>query len=107
VENRILGTTHAGLGGMLADKWNFPQCLVDMIKYHDSFPEGCVDESLYFVHVADAIANELAPDENIGVRTPISLRAIDALNLSEEELNQLREQTSVQLELAQELLGVM
>ena len=107
VENRILGTTHAGLGGMLADKWNFPQCLVDMIKYHDSFPEGCVDESLYFVHVADAIANELAPAENIGIRAPISLRAIDALNLSEEELNQLREQTSVQLELAQELLGVM
>lgn len=107
VERRVLGTTHAELGGALAEKWNFPPALVDMIRYHDTFPEGTVDDSIYCVHVADAIANDLAPAETSGILPGIHESATLALGLKQDEIDELRVATAAQIEKAREMLGVL
>jgi len=107
VERRVLGTTHAELGGALAEKWNFPPALVDMIRFHDVFPEGTVDDSIYCVHVADVIANELSPAETTGVQSGIQPAALLALGLSESDVEELRATTTGQIEKAKDLLGVL
>ncbi len=107
VERRVLGTTHAELGGALAEKWNFPPALVDMIRYHDTLPEGAVDDSIYCVHVSDSIANDLAPAETSGILAGIHESAILALGLKQEEIDELRVATAAQIEKARDMLGVL
>lgn len=107
VERRVLGTTHAELGAALAEKWNLPPVLVEMIRCHDAPPEGVVDDSILCVHVADAIANELAPAETAGIASGIHPTAMTQLGITESELEQLRETTAAQLAKAQDLLGVL
>ncbi|MCU0316617.1 MAG: HDOD domain-containing protein [Fimbriimonadaceae bacterium] len=106
VERRILGTTHAELGGTLAEKWNFPQGLVNMIRHHDQIPDNMIDPGVYCCHVADAIANELAGPEVVGVFRPAHLRAQQWLGFSDEQWEGLKTHTSEQVEKAKDMLGV-
>lgn len=108
VESRILGVTHAQLGGILAEKWNFPQPLIEMIQGHDLIPEiGNVPDAVYCTHIADAIANELAPGDIVGIPSPPSPKAMAWLGFSDDDFAQLKQRTSDQVELAREMLGVM
>ncbi len=34
VEEKLLGIDHAGVGGLIAEHWNFPVVLTDAIRYH-------------------------------------------------------------------------
>lgn len=107
VESRILGVTHSELGGVLADKWNFPGQLTDMIRLHDTVGDGQISDSVMCVHVADVIANELAPTESVGTPHPIDPRAVAWLGYSEAEWAQLKQETAEQVEKARDLLGVL
>lgn len=108
VESRILGVTHAQLGGILGEKWNFPQPLIDMIQGHDHIPDsGKVDDAVYCTHIADAIANELAPPEIVGTPSPVDAKARIWLGISDEEFEGLKQRTAEQVALAREMLGVM
>lgn len=106
VEERILGVTHAQLGGILGEKWNFPETLVDVIQSHDKLTEAYTPAH-YCVHIADAIANELAPTELVGTPSNIEDKAIAWLGFSEEDMNGLKAKTGEQVELAKEMLGVL
>ncbi len=58
-ENLLTGINHAELGSIVARKWNFPQVLIDVIRYHhcpDEAPENHrkISEIIY---VADMIAH--------------------------------------------------
>ena len=59
-ENRILGYNHADLGMLLAEKWNLPARLVQVIAHHHA-PEGAgsfaVEASI--VHLADIFCRAL------------------------------------------------
>lgn len=107
VERRILGTTHAELGGSLAERWNFPVELVAMIRGHDNIPDGPVDDQVMAVHIADHIANQLGTAESTCIHPPLHAAALDWLGLDEEGLAELRDQTAVQVEKARDMLGLL
>lgn len=59
-EERVVGADHCTIGAAIATKWNFPQKLIDSIKYHHSYEtarnENCADMHLIsIIHIADAI----------------------------------------------------
>jgi putative nucleotidyltransferase with HDIG domain len=56
-ERSILGFDHAQVGGVIAEKWGFPQVLVDCIKGHhdprrEAFDSGALDAS----HIGNIVA---------------------------------------------------
>jgi len=63
-ENLSAGMNHAELGAMIAEKWNFPERLVVVIRYHHD-PEAVSDE---YKDLVDAVylANMFCEYENSG-----------------------------------------
>ncbi|HUZ18883.1 MAG TPA: HDOD domain-containing protein [Spirochaetia bacterium] len=59
IEDLAAGLNHAEIGGLIAEKWNFPESLVASIKYHheplESGPEHA--DVVYTVYLANAICN--------------------------------------------------
>lgn len=56
-EERVLGVNHAEVGAAVLEGWNFPQAIVDVVRWHHE-PDSCPGDSLTvdLVHVSDAIA---------------------------------------------------
>jgi putative nucleotidyltransferase with HDIG domain len=57
-EKETAPMTHAGVGALLADHWNFPQALRDAIAYHHC--PGCAGDNVRLasiVHIADILAH--------------------------------------------------
>lgn len=58
-EKIISGVNHGEVGAKVAEKWNFPKPLIDVIRYHHS-PEESPEETkklVYLVNIADAICH--------------------------------------------------
>ncbi|MEW6411920.1 MAG: HDOD domain-containing protein [Candidatus Zixiibacteriota bacterium] len=55
-ESKLLGTDHAEVGALIAEKWRFPQSIVDDIRWHHN-PEGAPEpqEGIDIVHISDAM----------------------------------------------------
>lgn len=107
VEQRILGTTHAELGGILAEKWNFPSELIELVHMHEPLPSTDIDDKLMCVHLADAIAGELSPKEISGVSSPADQRAKNWLGYNDEQWNKLKSHTEEQVQAAKDMLGML
>lgn len=107
VEQRILGITHAELGGVLADKWNFPPVLADIIRGHDPLPQGPTSDTVMCVHIADSLADELSTNEAMGVSAGLDPRAIEWSQFGENQWNELRQRTADQVNNAKDLLGML
>ena len=59
LENLFIGLNHAEIGAMLATKWNFPEILVESIRYHHD-PRGCRPEArdiVFIVYLANCVVN--------------------------------------------------
>jgi putative nucleotidyltransferase with HDIG domain len=58
-ENKILSFNHATLGGHVAQKWNFPQQIVDAITYHHEplAYSGPYQEMVYVVTIANYLCS--------------------------------------------------
>jgi len=69
VEREIMGFTHPKIGGLLAEKWNFPEEYVLAVKYHhhEIFPAAVRENPQYqiIVHCV-GVGNQLAKAINIG-----------------------------------------
>jgi len=62
-EKKEISITHARIGGYLASKWQLPESLVDVIRYHHTVSKNANDFNLLIiVHVADIIANSFMSD---------------------------------------------
>ena len=57
-ESRILGISHASLGGYIAENWNLPRSIVDGILYHHDPILGSKD-ICYLVFLADCVAHRI------------------------------------------------
>ena len=58
-EDLSAGLNHAEIGAKIALKWNFPEVLIEAIRYHH-MPTECDDEYrdvIYTVYLANALAN--------------------------------------------------
>ncbi|MEZ5162462.1 MAG: HDOD domain-containing protein [Fimbriimonadaceae bacterium] len=107
VEARILGTTHCELGGILAEKWNFPPALTDMIRYHYPLPDGQVTDDVMCAHIADCIANKFADPSVVGFSGPMDERAKAWIGFRDEQWKVLEDNTAAQVQHAKEMLGML
>ncbi len=55
-EKQILDTNHALIGGWLLRRWEFPQSLINAIKYHHSFNKILEDDIVKYVYFGDIVA---------------------------------------------------
>ncbi len=47
IENEKIGVNHAEMGAFVAEKWNYPDEIKKVIKYHHNFPYPYVKERIY------------------------------------------------------------
>lgn len=110
-EEEIFGFDHAIVGSMVIKKWNFPDFLVNIARYHNdisSYKDGdsYIGLMLALVNFADLLCNKLG----IGRRTPqegidiMSCDCIRVLNFSQEQVDDLQEEIPQILEREKEWL---
>ena len=106
MESKKLGFTHCELGASLLDRWNFPDKLVEIVRYHHTpdDPDLCKDKPelandvrqiAHIVCMSDAICVALGYGMYHPEETP-DLGAVSsqhALNLSAEQIAEICEQT--------------
>ncbi len=84
IEDLSAGLNHAEIGGLIAEKWNFPQSLVESIKYHHE-PSECDPEHadvVYTVYLANAICSL---ERNEIVFEQLDQRVLDDFGISSEK----------------------
>jgi putative nucleotidyltransferase with HDIG domain len=107
VEKKVLGTSHAELGADLAEKWNFPDELVSMIRCHDGeFPPG-EPYPEYCIHIADILSDAIAEQEFVGLKTPILPRAADWAGFKAEDYEEIKLNMIASVERAKQVLGML
>jgi len=58
-EKEILGLTHQEIGSFVAQKWNLPESLCDVIEFHHNPSEAKVNSKLVsIIHLADSMTQE-------------------------------------------------
>ncbi|MCH5290569.1 MAG: HDOD domain-containing protein [Treponema sp.] len=58
-ERMIAGVNHGGVGALIAEKWNFPDVIINVIRYHHN-PEDAPQEfrkPVYIVYLADLLSH--------------------------------------------------
>jgi putative nucleotidyltransferase with HDIG domain len=87
-EKAVLGITHEEVGLWLADKWNFPRIIKDIISYHHS-PGLCFDhkKETAIAHFADVVV------KGVGITSaadpfvpPFDDNGFKALSLSDDDI---------------------
>jgi HD-like signal output (HDOD) protein len=107
VEQRALHTDHATLGGMLANKWNFPEDLTELIARHESpispdeYPSGAC------LSIADRLVCSMHDEGACGFAQGLDDSQVIWLGLNAEEVAALREEVDIQINHAKELLGLI
>lgn len=118
-EKNVLGINHAEAGALVAEAWNFPQHMVQAIRWHhDPSQAEDVDSSVDIVHVADALCImqgfgigrdglQYRPDEKAISRLKLSntmvQQAVCKLISSSEELVNMFGQSSANRDNGQEV----
>lgn len=99
IENKILGTNHTLVGGLLAERWSFSDVLTDVVKYHHNPDKKCADTDLnLIVYLADLLMTQFNSGlelERMDSET-LSLR-LKAAGLSSERFPDLVDQIPLKL----------
>ncbi len=86
-ELAVLGIDHAEVGALLLDRWNFPQNIIEVVRWHH-YPNNYPDEKIVIdlVHVSD----------NLCMKTGIGI-GVDGLKhrVSQESLSRLKLSTDI------------
>jgi putative nucleotidyltransferase with HDIG domain len=92
-EQQLLGIDHAQVGGLIAEKWNFPLILVDAIRYHHtpSFARG--NQKLpAIVNVANSFFENTGNQNALFFERSIHLETYQILNISQEQIDKMHVQ---------------
>jgi len=54
-EIEVFGTSHAEVGGLLAEQWRFPEVFIDVIRHHHDSQTDTMTPLTHLVHIADKI----------------------------------------------------
>ncbi len=93
IEEKILGYTHAQIGKIMAEQWNFPAALQEAIAFHH-IPKKAQNSPVIvaIVHIADIISRLIGIGCGVnGLTTPIDIEALNLLNLKKLEIDFLIE----------------
>lgn len=93
-ERRTIGFDHAEVGAAMAETWNLPQEIIDVIRYHHE-PDACPtpDRLIDAVHVADYLAASMGYGLGIdGLQYGVSEQALDRLKLRLEDLDPMTDE---------------
>lgn len=106
-ELAFLGETHAGIGAIVADKWELPEKIVEGIKLHEGpFEEGEIPISVAILAVADWMNKDYYYD-NKGPIGPLHPRLIETLGLTSETLAHVAETVRNKVEEASQIYGMV
>lgn len=86
-EEKILGVSHAEIGGWLAERWNLPDNLVDAIRYHHKPTKSERNQELtILIHCADVFASNLGTNNIIfDANHDFNREALELLDLPTKE----------------------
>ncbi len=93
VEGRLFGIDHAGVGGLMAERWSFPPNLQEAIRCHHAPGQSQAQQKLAaLVNVADTFSNlETSPQSRPGKNREIHPDSLPILNLDERSLARMYE----------------
>jgi putative nucleotidyltransferase with HDIG domain len=106
-EEKLLGLNHSEIGAAMATAWKLPPSLIELIDKHEGPFEASDDPTIFAVHTGDIITQHLYYTSESVVMTPIDPIAQDWLGYTEDELEDLRAQTSRKIEEASALFGLL
>jgi HD-like signal output (HDOD) protein/CheY-like chemotaxis protein len=88
VEAQDLGTTHAAVGGHVADWWGLPEIIGDAIRAHCVPSAGRIGVRLAaYTHLADRLVHRMGMTTGVSVITPPSdPRSLELTGLTEQSL---------------------
>lgn len=93
VEEKLLGIDHAKVGGLIAERWNFPVPLADAIRFHHYPSFARVDPRLpAIVNLANSFAAEYQPlDASLGLfGFQLHPESLNILRLDAAKMNELK-----------------
>ncbi len=87
----MLGMDHARVGGLIAERWNFPISLVDAIRYHHAPSFARTNHQLpAIVNLANAFAADYQPSGQELFSFEIHPEALNILKLDNAKADELR-----------------
>ena len=107
VERRVLHVDHAQLGGMLANKWNFPENLEQLIAKHEEPGDPSDSATVSCVHIAGLVAYQVTSDGDSNGVHELSEEYADWLGMDEDEFKSLKVRVREQIVQASELLRII
>ena len=106
-ERSVLGLDHAEIGARLATRWNFPEVLVDSIRYHHRPERAAVDPPLTAVmHLAESLCWSIGFGEGLdGVGYGVLANVVQSSGLKAANLEGMKRMLRQEMQLAQELVA--
>ncbi|MCC6408079.1 MAG: HDOD domain-containing protein [Planctomycetes bacterium] len=106
IEQRLFGMHHAEIGAQLAERWAFPDVLIDTIRHHHSPESARVDPLMTsFCHLAETITSALeldgGPDD---IHLDLSDRALTTAGLDKSALAEVESLLVGELKKAREMV---
>lgn len=107
-ERAVIGISHAVVGRWIADHWNLPQLLVEVIHYHHQpFENKDYWATTALVHAADIMSREAGIGSGgDNVQLTIQPHVWEWLKLKESDYDEVREQLATELEQAEDFLNI-
>jgi putative nucleotidyltransferase with HDIG domain len=108
IERSYFGIDHAMLGAEMARRWRLPEGLVAVIANHHN-PElaGPHRSQAYAVHIGDSVMMMLGVGiGRDGLQYGLDARALEVLNMSDTELEELYNSVMSQIEMAELLIDL-
>lgn len=92
-EEQLLGIDHAKVGGLIAEKWNFPVVLVDAIRYHHTPSFARTNQRLpAIINVANSYFENTGNQNALFFERSIHPETYQILNISQERIEQMHVQ---------------
>lgn len=92
-EEQLLGIDHAKVGGLIAEKWNFPIILVDAIRYHHTPSFARSNQKLpAIVNVANSYFENTGNQNALFFERSIHPETYQILNIDQERIDKMHVQ---------------
>lgn len=96
VEEKLIGIDHARVGGLMAERWNFPVVLVDAIRFHHAPSFARTNQKLpAIVNLANYFAADFQPNGSRLFSFQLHPESLNILQIDNAAVDKLRSQLKV------------